>query len=390
MLDVISWKIAWRSLYNQGIRVVLSGLAIASATALLILLMTISDWTTASMREDIEQHEKSALLVFNSYNYQKNGTDKAITLQKMYSIHEKSPVKASWTGHFTQYHRARVHDKRISLNQIHSTDRFTEIYSLELDKGRSFTQWDNAERHFCIVGQHIAHLLAQEYGENNPWFITLNQKRYQVIGSLQTQSNKHLILHNINNSVITLINHAESLTKHLDEITFGIHGNEHEVETIKKHMQKNFSKRQFQITDTGEMVQSMRSMIRNIESSLLAIGIVSLVLSSFNIVNSMLASIYERREEIGIRLAIGAQPYHIRNLFLQEISLMCCISALLGILVSHVGLYLTAHVMEWTLPYNILHTFTAFISCICIGLIAGIYPTQRAKNIKPIEVIYGH
>ena len=392
MLDITSWFIAGRSLYNQGTRVLLAGLAIASATALFLALLIISDWTTANMRQDIRKHENNALLVFNSYNYHKNPYRDIITLQKLEDIQAKSNINANWTAHFTQYHRIHIHNQRLPINHIHTNDKFLQVYSLGLRQGRNFTQWDDAKQYFCLVGHQLGSLLQKAYPKATDRYVTINQKRYQVIGILPPQDNKHIVLHNLDNSIITLIDKAETVTAHLDEITFqpNIASDPHIYTQLKNHMQTAFPKRQFQIIDTSEMVESMRNMIKHIEKSLLSIGLISLVLSSFNIVNSMLASIYERREEIGIRLAIGAQPYHIRNLFLQEIILLCSLSATTGIILTYFGLSVAESWLQTQFPLSLYQIPLSFISCVMIGLIASYYPTQKAKNIKPIEVIYGH
>ncbi len=386
MLDKSSWLIAFRSLRSQGMRVILSGLAIASATALMVALLTISQTTTENMRQDMKKYEKNTLLLFNSFNYHKDNNHANITLKDLESKLANTPLKEYWSGHYTEYLRTSVQGKRQAISRIYSNKNLLKVYHIDLKEGRNFSHWDQAHNHFCLVGKNIAQALGKKKN------ITLHNESYTVIGVLAEQHDKNMVLHNLDNSVITLIDHAQSNRHHLDEITFQIpeKNDEINIDNIKNLMQNAYPSRKFQIIDTSQMVQQLKSMVQNVEHSFFAVGLVSLILASFNIINSMLASIYERREEIGIRLAVGAQPHDIRNLFLQEIILLCAISASTAIIFSLTGVQVINTFFQQSLHISPAHMMLSFICCIVIGMLSGLYPTQRAKNIKPIDVIHGN
>lgn len=386
MLDKLSWMIALRSLRNQGMRVVLSGLAIASATALMVALLTISSTTTESMRQDMRKYEENTLLLFNSFNYHKESKHRNITLRDLEKKLAETPLANYWSGHYTEYLRTTILGKKQAISRLHSSKNLLKVYHITLQEGRDFSYWDQAQDHYCLVGKNIAQALGQKKS------ITLHNQSYRVIGILAEQNDKNVVIHNLDNSVITLIDHAQSQRHHLDEITFQIPNNNPLIttESIKNTMLEAYPSRKFQIIDTSQMVEQLKSMVQNVEQSFFAVGLVSLVLASFNIINSMLATIYERREEIGIRLAVGAQPRDIRNLFLQEIILLCGISASTALIACLSGIQVLNYFFQQSITLSPYHMALSFICCMVIGMLSGLYPTQRAKNIKPIDVIHGN
>jgi putative ABC transport system permease protein len=101
----------------------------------------------------------------------------------------------------------------------------------------------------------------------------------------------------------------------------------------------------------------------------------------------MLVSVTERTREIGIRLAIGAQPRDILAQFLVEAVVLSLLGGVIGILLG-AGVALAMPVVAgWAtaLPWNAI--VLAFGFSAMIGVFFGIYPARKASRLDPIVAL---
>jgi putative ABC transport system permease protein len=114
---------------------------------------------------------------------------------------------------------------------------------------------------------------------------------------------------------------------------------------------------------------------------------ISLVVGGIGIMNIMLASVYERRKEIGTRRALGAQKSDILLQFLIETVFLTTSGGITGILVGVlIGKIITNYsgmetIYSW---WSIILALA--ISCI-VGVIFGTYPAYQAAQQNPINVL---
>ena len=121
------------------------------------------------------------------------------------------------------------------------------------------------------------------------------------------------------------------------------------------------------------------------------VGIGTIIAGVVGVGNIMLIIVKERTKEIGIRKALGAQPFSIVGMILQEAIFVTMFSGLFGLILGLVLLEIVGplvkndYIKYPQVDFNIALT-TVFILVIA-GAFAGFFPAYRAAKIKPIVAL---
>ncbi|GEM_PF-268528 len=121
------------------------------------------------------------------------------------------------------------------------------------------------------------------------------------------------------------------------------------------------------------------------------VAAIALLLGGFGIANVMLASVTERTREIGVRIAVGAQPRDVQAQFLVEATTLSLLGGIGGILL---GLGLSSglpHVLKrlagFQAPPSAVAVVVAVLASLLIGVASGYYPARRAAHVDPIQAL---
>jgi putative ABC transport system permease protein len=125
--------------------------------------------------------------------------------------------------------------------------------------------------------------------------------------------------------------------------------------------------------------------ILNILYVLLAL---SVVVSLFGIVNTLVLTVFERTREIGMLRAIGMTRRQVRRMVRHESVITALIGGALGIALGVVlGALLVARVefIEFSLPVGSLVIFA--VAAIVVGILAAIFPARRAARLNVLQAL---
>jgi putative ABC transport system permease protein len=120
---------------------------------------------------------------------------------------------------------------------------------------------------------------------------------------------------------------------------------------------------------------------------LLGLGAVALLVGAIGIANIMVISVLERRNEIGLRRALGATRRHISSQFLAESALLASLGGIAGLLLGGLATlaYALAQSQPWVVPTYAL--IAAPAAGFAIGALAGLYPASKAARLSPTEAL---
>ena len=115
-----------------------------------------------------------------------------------------------------------------------------------------------------------------------------------------------------------------------------------------------------------------------------AVAGISLLVGGIGIMNIMLASVMERKSEIGLLRAIGARETDVVRQFLVETSVIATIGAGLGVLLGIVLAYTIAAFASWAVAWSLGVILMAVVVCIAIAVGFGVYPALSAARLDPV------
>ncbi len=121
------------------------------------------------------------------------------------------------------------------------------------------------------------------------------------------------------------------------------------------------------------------------------VGICTIIAGVVGVSNIMLIIVKERTREIGIRKALGAKPWSIIGMILQESIFVTAVSGFAGLIFSMGLLEIVGPNVEVDYILNPSVNFSMAISMVFLliiaGVLAGFFPAWRAANIQPIKAL---
>jgi putative ABC transport system permease protein len=125
-----------------------------------------------------------------------------------------------------------------------------------------------------------------------------------------------------------------------------------------------------------------------LDTLFLGLGAVALLVGAIGVANIMIISVLERRQEIGLRRALGATRGQIRIQFLAEAIMLSLAGGAAGVLIGAAATtwYARAHHETTVIPLEAWAGGLA--AAIVIGAIAGLLPAIRAARLSPTQALW--
>lgn len=141
-----------------------------------------------------------------------------------------------------------------------------------------------------------------------------------------------------------------------------------------------------------ENYQQFMDLFAGIRLFIWIIGIGTIIAGIVGVSNIMMIVVKDRTKEIGIRKSMGATPWSIVSLILQESVLITAFAGYLGLVLGVGLLELVSKALPSTdyfanpeVDFNI--AIGATLILIISGAIAGFVPARKASAIKPVEAL---
>ncbi|MGB0145718.1 MAG: ABC transporter permease [Flavobacteriaceae bacterium] len=167
-------------------------------------------------------------------------------------------------------------------------------------------------------------------------------------------------------------------------------------EQIDKDLRQKYSvapddRSAVRVNNTLEEAKRIYGLIDTIRGVFWFIGIGTIIAGIVGVSNIMLIVVKERTKEIGIRKALGALPWSIIGMILQEAIFVTAMAGFIGLflgvgLLELVGPMVDSAFIKYP-QVDFATAMTTVVVLILAGTLAGFIPAQRAAHIRPIEAL---
>ncbi len=156
------------------------------------------------------------------------------------------------------------------------------------------------------------------------------------------------------------------------------------AQAVQNLLEKRHRQSDVEVTVPLALLNEHRRSERVFQWVMGSLAAISLIVGGVGIMNIMLANMAERRQEIGLRRALGATEKDVIHLFVGESTLLCLLGGIVGMGVG-AGLALAiGGLAQWTVVFRPLSFPFALGVSVLTGLIFGTLPAVKAAKLDPV------
>ncbi|HSR83183.1 MAG TPA: ABC transporter permease [Streptosporangiaceae bacterium] len=141
------------------------------------------------------------------------------------------------------------------------------------------------------------------------------------------------------------------------------------------------------VNDPADVLTARAEATTAFQGLLLALGAVALAVGGIGIGNVMVIAVLERRNEIGLRRALGASRRHISLQFAAEAVLLAGAGGAAGGALGAIATAAFAAARHWHAVVSLPSLAAAVGVALVVGALAGLYPAIRAAQLPPAEAL---
>lgn len=368
-------------------RSLLTMLGIIIGVTAVIALVSLGQGATKAVTDQVASLGTNLLTV----NITGRGSTTTISYKEAEELANIEGVEYSAPAN-TQNGNVKFGTTSISVSVVGTTPDYADVRDYQLAAGRFVSQIDmDYYQKIALIGSSTAEEL---FAGENPvgQTVLINGIRYKVVGLLAEKGDS---LSGSNDDVVIIpITSSERLFKSKGVKTIYVQVKEPEqmdavVAELEAGLTKTFrgNENSYRVFNQQDVLDSFSSISSTLSLALGGIAAISLLVGGIGIMNIMLVSVTERTREIGIRKAIGAKKKDIMIQFLIESIALSGLGGLLGVGLGIGIAQVASKALNMGVSLSIPIMVLAFGFSVFIGVVFGLFPANKASNLKPIEAL---
>ena len=394
--------IALRALRRNKMRSMLTALGIIIGVASVVAMVAVGNGAQARITSQVSALGQNLLTVFAGSKKSGGvnsglGSASAITLEDASAIQREVPDVAAVSPEVSVTAQAIANGRNWSTTVVGESQDYLRIRDWKLAAGSMFNESDiRSAAKIAVIGSKTANEL---FGPLNPVGQSVRIKNipFTIVGLLESkgagmgganQDDRLLIPYTTAMKRITGDRYLRSVNVEIrssDRMDIA----QQQITSLlrQRHRLTSDQSDDFNIFNQKEIADTVNSISKIITLLLGSIAGISLVVGGIGIMNIMLVSVTERTREIGIRIAVGAQPGDIRLQFLIEAVTLSLLGGLIGVLCGVGVSHLVGMFADFKAVVSSGSIILAFGVSSVIGVFFGFYPAHKAAALDPIVAL---
>ncbi len=277
------------------------------------------------------------------------------------------------------------------------TPSFPEIRNFRAKEGSFISDEDNhSQRKVAVLGKRVVEKL---FGDSDPigQYVMIWRVPCRIIGVMEEKgvdiSGADLdnqIFVPLNMFLRSLVNRESINSIYVQAVsTAHLPAAKSQIEDIlrRQHKIDRDKKDDFTVIDLKDVVKLKSEATAMVTVLGRMAAAVAFTIGGIGILSIMILIVNERRVEIGIRRAVGSRRRDIMTQFLVESSFISLMGGIAGVVFSIAASLAVFRVSGLPVVISPAGYVLAFAATISVGILAGIYPSRKAVQIQPVDII---
>lgn len=406
MFDLDKWQEILGTIKKNKLRTILTGFSVAWGIFILIILLAAGQGLKNGAQSEFGNDAANSIwidggqtsMAFGGY---KPGRDIQLRNEDFYEIKNRT----SGVDHASATYGWRE-NKTLSYKNEHSgflvRSCAPDHYLLEkanIIKGRFINEFDfNEFRKVCVLGEPVEKILFK--GEDPIGkFIDVSGTKYKVVGVFNDPGKGD------NERIYIPLLTAQRIYNGKDHVgviwattgTSTLERSEEMVTEIRSRLAKKYhfnpnDMNAIGVRNNNADYKRIMGMLDGITIFIFVIGVLTLLAGVVGISNIMMIVVKERTKEIGVRKALGASPFSIVSLIIQESVFITSVAGYIGLML---GVALVEVVKYFKLEggffknpdVDLSIALSAVVMIVIAGALAGLFPAIKAAKVEPIAAL---
>jgi putative ABC transport system permease protein len=398
---------AWVSVVTHKLRSFLTILGVVIGVAAVIILMSVGKGTTAQIVSNLSSLGTNLVYVQPGSTTSGGvrsgfGSASTLTLEDAKAIANEVSGITAVAPYANSNAQVIYGSNNMNVRITGVTIEYQEVLNIVVAEGDFFTQYQyDTKAKVAVIGSEVASTL---FGEDDPVGekIRMSNTVFTVVGLMESKGSS--MMNSTDQTILIPLTTLQGMMSK-SVTTTGQHTinsinvlvtDKNHMSTVKEDITALLQTRHnialgddsdFTVSSSDELISTITSSTESMTLLLGAIAGISLLVGGIGVMNIMLVSVMERRREIGIRKALGAQETAIWMQFLIDSALLTFAGGIIGVGIGWGGSYLVNY-LGWmqTLVTTDIVILAVSVS-VGIGLFFGFYPAWSASRLNPIEAL---